>query len=184
MKLLRLYLATMLVASVTQAADDSEQRRFDLMRHFELAKQPTLGVLKEARVEGCRFIFHDGGMTSSVVVLIQKVGQRVSMSAGRVSLHDYYGSEGKKGVERVGRSLSSDEWTQLSDKLEKLDPWRYQLTGSFGLDGDYWILEVFKDGKSRRITEWSPEAGEYRELCLDVWRASGLFMGWYANKTR
>ena len=183
MKLLRICLATLFLASASQAGD-ADSPRFDLPRHLELVKQPTLGVLKEARVEGCRFIFHDSGLTSSVVVLIQKMGQHVSLHAGRVSLHDYYGSSGKTGLDRVGRSLAAGEWTQLNDKLQKLDPWRYQLTGNFGLDGSFWVLEVFKDGKSRRISEWSPEASDYREICLDVWRTSGLVMGNYADQTR
>jgi hypothetical protein len=163
---------------------EGQEQRFSPERHLEIAKQPSLAKLQEAKADGYRFIMYDAGYTSSLSVLVQKSSEGAVLSAADVSLHDYYGSDGQRGVQRSTKQLSPDEWAALSAKLKRLDLWNYRPSGKAGLDGSSWVLEVVQGGKSRRITEWSPDIGDYRAACLLLWRMSGQFTGNYEKVER
>ena len=174
----------LLILGLTAANGLCEERVWTIAKHLEVAGQQDGKTMAATQGEWYRFIQHDAGLTSSTIVLIATDGTNVTLNAASVSLHDYYGSDGKSGVERNRKSLSADQWRALKDQLAKLDFWHYQAKPIIGLDGSTWILEGAKDGVYRRIEEWSPDPGKFREPCLSMWRASGLFMGMYEKLTR
>ncbi|MGA3286132.1 MAG: hypothetical protein ABSD46_01755 [Bacteroidota bacterium] len=190
----------------------AQERVWTLAKHLELAGQVKVEKMTKSKGESYRFILRDPGFTSSKIILITKDSSSIALNACYVSLHDYYG--GRSGVlNRTDKVLSTDEWRDIEDKLSKLDFWHYSSiptssydsstqTSSYDsltqtgviyggtvwvtvhLDGSYWMLEGARDGVVRKFEECSPDSGDYRELCLSMWRISGLFMGFYKDIKR
>lgn len=166
----------------TAAPQPVGKREWTVEKHLAVAGQPRVAELKKTADEAYRFIFTDAGVTSSTIVLVFRKGVHHHLQAAEVHLHDYYGSDGKKGVEKTERKLTVDEWNGLQARLQKLDFWNYEPAERFGLDGTDWYLEGVAGDKQLRIKVWSPEAGPFRAACLQFWRTSGTFMGYWADK--
>jgi hypothetical protein len=156
------------------------EREWTVAKHLEVAGQPSHDVLVKSSAEFYRFIYSDPGCTSSTIVLIQKGTNGIGLSACSVDLHGYY-AERKATYDEHSRNLSEVEWSKIQETLEALDFWNYTPQKRMGLDGSYWTIEAGKDGYEKSITEWSPGPGSYRDLCLHLWRMSGMFMGMYKN---
>lgn len=176
--------AFILIIGLFASGAIAEEKVFSLAKHLELAGQPEGEKLAKIKGESYRFISHDPGLTSSTIVLVTKDDSKITLSACRVSLNDYYGSKGKSGVERIEKLLPVDQWLEVQEKLSRLDYWHYKAEKKVGVDGAYWVLEGAKDGVFRQLDEWSPDPGDFRESCLYMWRISGLFMGNYRGIQR
>lgn len=158
-------------------------KEWTLEKHLAVGGQPTAAELKKTADEAYRFIFTDAGFTSSKIVLAYRKGTDYRLQAAEVSLHDFYGSQGERGVETTERKLTADEWNALQAKLKKLDFWNYvPPVEPLGLDGTNWHLEGIAGDKHLMTKIWSPEAGPFRTACLQLWRTSGTFMGYWADK--
>lgn len=159
------------------------KQEWTVEKHLSVGGQPTAAELKKTTDEAYRFIFTDAGITSSKIVLVYRKGVHYYIQSAEVSLHDYYGSDGKEGVEKTERKLTAEEWNALEAKLKKLDFWNYTPpVEPLGLDGTDWYLEGVAGDKHLRTKIWSPEAGPFRAVCLHLWRTSGTFMGYWADK--
>jgi len=158
----------------------ASDREWTIAKHLEVVGQPSLDALLQSSSEFYRFIQYDPGITSSKIVLVHKGTNGIELTAGGVSLHGYY--EGAKAVyDKHSRFLTDAEWSAIQAKVDDLDFWNYTPNKKMGLDGSYWLIEAGKDGQTKSITEWSPDPGYYRALCLYLWRISGVFMGQYRN---
>jgi len=165
------------------AAKPVGKQEWTVEKHLAVGGQPTAAELKKLADESYRFIFTDAGITSSTIVLVYRKGTSYRLQAAEVSLHAYYGSDGKEGVEKTERKLTAEEWHGLEAKLKKLDFWNYKpAVEAIGLDGTDWYLEGVAGDKHLRTKIWSPEAGPFRTACLHLWRTSGTFMGYWADK--
>ncbi len=159
------------------------EREWTIAKHLEVAGQPSHDELIQSSTEFYRFIHFDPGITSSRIVLVQKRTNGIELTACAVSLHGYY--EGEKAVyDEHSRILTDVEWSTINEKIETLDFWNYIPNKKLGLDGSYWMIEAGKDGQTKSITEWTPNPGKYRALCLNLWRISGMFMGNYKNNEK
>jgi hypothetical protein len=202
------FVFTLLTGGQTDAI--ARQKVWTLSKHLEIAGQPELDSLSKIKCESYRFIFRDPGCTSSEIVLIIKDSSKILLKAGEVHLHEYYYNNGKAGFSTFEKALSEDEWRNIMEKLSKLDFWHYESPPTSGIiqetpkpgsdtmkaiqgstvwvrvqaDGTYWTLEGTKNGIARHFEEGSPEEGDYREVCLYLWRLSGLFMGLYNDMQR
>lgn len=160
-----------------------DPKDWSLEKHLEVGGQPSSAEMKKLGDEAYRFIFTDAGLTSSKIVLVYRKGVSYHLKAAEVHLHDYYGSNGKNGVEKKERKLTAEEWNALEAKLKKLDFWNYEPpVEPLGLDGTNWILEGATEKKQLTTKIWSPDAGPFRSACLALWRTSGTFMGNYADQ--
>ena len=158
----------------------ASEREWTIAKHLEVAGQPSLDTLLDNSTEFYRFIQYDPGQTSSKIVLANKGTNGIELTASGVSLHSYYA--GAKAVyDEHSRKLTDAEWSAIQEKVDDLDFWNYAPNMKMGLDGSYWMIEAGIDGKAKSITEWSPDPGKYRALCLYLWRISGVFMGQYRN---
>lgn len=156
------------------------EREWTIAKHLDVAGQPSLDALSQSATEFYRFIQCDPGRTSSKIVLVHKGANGIELKASAVSLHDYYA--GAKAVyDEHSRILTDAEWGTIQEKIEALDFWNYTPNKKMGFDGSDWMIEAGKGGKTKSITEWSPDPGYYRALCLHLWRLSGMFMGTYKN---
>ena len=156
------------------------EREWTIAKHLEVAGQPSLDSLLQNSTEFYRFIHYDPGITSSKIVLVCKGTNGIELTASGVSLHGYYEGD-KASYDECSRILPSAEWDTIQEKVAALDFWNYTPNKKMGLDGSYWLIEAGKDGKTKSVTEWSPDPGNYRALCLYLWRISGVFMGQYRN---
>lgn len=166
-----------------ETAKLAAKEEWTLEKHLAVGGQPTAAELKKTADEAYRFIFTDAGLTSSKIMLVSRKGTDYRLQAAEVSLHDFYGSKGERGVEKTERKLTADEWNTLQAKLKKLDFWNYvPPVEPLGLDGTNWHLEGVAGNKHLMTKIWSPEAGPFRTACLQLWRTSGTFMGYWADK--
>jgi hypothetical protein len=91
------------------------------------------------------------------------------------------GYEPGKVVERKERRLSAQEATSIRRLVSKAQFWSPQPSDErLGLDGAQWILEGGREGSYHLLDVWSPERsgpyGDFRELCLELLRLSGLMI--------
>lgn len=140
--------------------------------------QPAPAALLQNATEFYRFIHCDPGRTSSRIVLVQKGTNGIEMTACAVSLHGHYGGD-KAVCDEHARKLADAEWRTIQEKAAALDLWNYTPEKKTGLDGSDWLIEAGKDGQAKSLAEWSPAPGNYRALCLCLWRLSGMDMGVY-----
>ncbi len=159
------------------------EREWTIAKHLEVAGQPSQDELIQSSTEFYRFIHFDPGRTSSKIVLVQKGTNGIELTACAVSLHHYYGGKKATYGEQT-RILTDAEWSTINEKIDAVDFWNYTPNKKMGLDGSYWMIEAGKDGQTKSITEWSPDPGNYRALCLNLWRISGIFMGHYKNNEK
>ena len=156
------------------------EREWTIAKHLEVAGQPSFDALLQSSNEFYRFIHYDPGITSSKIVLVYKGTNGIELTACGVSLHGYY--EGDKAIYgECSRIITNAEWDTIQEKIDALDFWNYIPNKKMGFDGSYWLIEAGKDGEKKSITEWAPDPGNYRALCLYLWRISGVFMGQYKN---
>jgi hypothetical protein len=91
------------------------------------------------------------------------------------------GYEPGKVAGRKERRLSDEEVTNVRRLLSKAQFWGRQPNDErIGLDGAQWILEGRREGSYHLWDVWSPERvgpyGDFRELCLELLRQSGLMI--------
>lgn len=173
--------SAVLSASLACAAPDE----WTVRKHLEVAGQPQGRELTKVGDEAYRFVCTDAGITSSTIVLVYRKGTDYFLKAADVDLHSYYGSNGKEGVEKTERKLTAAEWDGLQAKLKTLDYWTMpDPKRRLVLDGMNWTLEGATGPKYRTVMIASPDAGPYRATGLYLWRTSGIFMGYWADKQK
>lgn len=171
------------VKPAAEAAAPVSKREWTVAKHLEVAGQPTTAETAKIGDEAYRFIMTDAGLTSSTIVLVYRKGSDYFLKSAEVHLHDYYGSAGKEGVEKTERKLTADQWNGLKVKLDALDFWKTpEPERRLVLDGTIWTIDGASAGKTRTLSIHAPEAGAFRAAGLYLWRLSGSFMGFWADK--
>ncbi|MCE9605148.1 MAG: hypothetical protein K8U03_09640 [Planctomycetia bacterium] len=174
--------AVLLAASLSLLG--AEPKEWTVEKHLQVAGQPTGKELAKLGDEAYRFVMTDAGLTSSTVVLVYKKGPDYFLKGAEVHLHDYYGSQGKSGVKKIERKLTSEEWTGLQTKLAALDFWNMRDPDpKLVLDGTRWTIEGALGPKQRAVFIASPEKGSFRAVGLDLWAKSGFGMGYLQDRT-
>jgi hypothetical protein len=95
----------------------------------------------------------------------------VDRSAGDIRLRavqfDGWGGfgPGKLALRREAE-LDKEQWDGLQEHLDKAGFWGMRTrSGKQGLDGEELIVEGVEDGKYHVVDRWSPDAGDYRNVC-------------------
>lgn len=84
-------------------------------------------------------------------------------------------SNGGKEFKRKSRRVTPEEWSTLTEKLEKICFWSFRadLIGS-AEDGARWIVEGLSAERYHVIDLQSPTQGSYRDACLYLLKISDL----------
>lgn len=87
-----------------------------------------------------------------------------------------YKETNEDGVNRINKqskpikkNLPQYLLDSLNIKLNQIDYWNKSTNSEFGLDGGFWILEVYKDRKYHCVIRWSPEThfdeNKFADVC-------------------
>lgn len=108
-----------------------------------------------------------------VCVRIEKKGSSIALHA--IELDGAGGYEPGNVAKRVQKQLSQADYSRLTDTLGREDFWqKWGHRGFGGLDGAEWILERSHQGRYQVADQWSPESGEYRDVCCLFLEYAGL----------
>ncbi len=119
-----------------------------------------------------RFVW-ERSFNHPIAIRIEKNGSSTMLRA--VELDGRGGYDPGKMAREIKRELRPAEEKTLVDKIEKLGFWQMEeKTNRSGLDGATWTLEGMRGGKYRVVRRWSPDSGDFRELCLYFLQLSGL----------
>ena len=135
--------------------------------------EPTLLYGPPTTAETYRFLwlrtFHH-----PVSVRIERRGDDVQLHA--VELDGQAGYEPGQIMRCVDKTLSIEEWSALSDQLDRLQFWTQAAEDPDrgGKDGARWILEGRRNDKHHVTDRWSPDDGPYRDTGLLFLKLSGL----------
>lgn len=174
--------ATTLFTVALNAAEPQE-REWSPKKHLEVAGQPFGKELAKRGDEVYRFMLTDAGLTTSDIVTVARRGTEYTLTAADVSLHEYYGSDGKEGVAKTERKLTAEEWNAITARFKTLDFWKMpDPEPRLVLDGTIWTLEAAAGKHYRAVTIHAPDAGPFRAAGLQLWRTSGQFMGFWADR--
>lgn len=103
------------------------------------------------------------------VYRIQKFNSGISIS--------YRETDGEGGFEPGKLIIDSTAFKDFHDfntlisKLHHYDFWKQKTFNTMGNDGAEWILEVYKNGKYKFITRWSPrreDEPEFMDICAMI----------------
>jgi hypothetical protein len=141
-------------------------------KHLRAMGEPSLSDANGAPEFACRFLwlrsFHH-----PMAVRIQKNGTSTILHA--VEFNGAGGYSPGKVAKEVNRELSQPELDAVMARLNKIGFWQMETKdGSRGLDGAEWILEGSQGGKYHVVSRWSPEHGEFRDLCLYLVQLAGF----------
>jgi hypothetical protein len=109
-----------------------------------------------------------------IAIRIKRSGSSTTLRA--VELDGAGGYDPGKVMKEVNRKLRPAEEEAFVAKIEKLGFWRMPAEEQerLGFDGATWILEGMQGGKYHNVERWSPDSGDFRELCLYFLQLSGL----------
>jgi hypothetical protein len=108
-----------------------------------------------------------------ISVRIQKNG--VSAVLHAVEFDGAGGYSPGRLAKETNRELSPSELETVMAKLEKAGFWQLKTeVDDRGFDGAEWIMEGHQGANYHIVTRWSPESGDFRELCLYFLQLSGL----------
>lgn len=106
-------------------------------------------------------INHDG--EGALIVTLGEVGPRESA---------------ERSVKTYRRSLVTAEVEELRAAIKRASFWTIESAPEAGrTDGAHWVFEAQTTDGYRLVDRWSPEPGEYRQLCMLFIRLSGLDVG-------
>ncbi len=108
-----------------------------------------------------------------VSVRIEKEGSSITLYA--IELDGAGGYKPGNVLKREQKQLSPADYDRLAATLDREEFWRkWSKRGLGGLDGAEWILEKSHHGRYQVADQWSPDSGEYREVCLLFLEYAGL----------
>lgn len=85
------------------------------------------------------------------------------------------GYEPGKVFRSDNRKLTENEWCAFLRLVDKANYWNLPTKNEvLGNDGAEWILEGVKENRYHVVDRWTPEKGEYRQVCIYLLRLSGL----------
>lgn len=172
---------TLLTAAVEAA--EPQEKEWSEKKHLEVAGQPFEKGLAKRGDEVYRFMLTDAGLTTSDIVTVARRGTEYTLTSAEVDLHAYYGADGKKGVLKTERKLTAEEWNAITARFKTLDFWKMpDPEPRLVLDGTIWTLEAAAGKEYRAVTIHAPDARPFRAAGLQLWRTSGHFMGYWADR--
>jgi enterochelin esterase-like enzyme len=142
-------------------------------RFLKIMGEPSISDANGTREFAYRFLwrrtFHH-----PISVRIQKSGPSTVLRA--VELDGAAGYYPGRVLKEVNKELSQPELEAALARLNKTGFWQMPIKDDsrWGLDGATWILEGNQGGKYHVVTRWSPESGDFRELCRYLVQLSGL----------
>lgn len=123
-------------------------------RHLRAMHEPSLSCDELPRVEAYRFLwlrsFH-----APVSVRVQHIGSQYVLDA--VVLNGAGGYAPGDEARRVHKTISSNEWTQITNAIDQVHFWGLPTEGaSAGNDGAQWIVEGRTD-RYHVVDRWGGE---------------------------
>ena len=71
--------------------------------------------------------------------------------------------------------LTDAEWDHFISLLDRSCYWQLQTEiDDSGFDGARWILEGVREGRYHVVDRWTPEGGDFREVCLYLLKLSNM----------
>jgi len=139
--------------------------------HLRAMSEPTLSC-KQSATESYRFLWlRTWG--APIAVRVEVLGGAAAITA--VELDGAGGYRPGKVARRVERKLTKVEWAQVSDGLVKIEFWKTPTReGRGGLDGAQWVLEGRKGSQYHVVDRWTPQGGDFRELCLSLLKLADM----------
>jgi hypothetical protein len=107
-----------------------------------------------------------------ISVRIEKSGSSVNLYA--VELDGRGGNDPGRILRKTQKALPAAEFERLTTKLRQPGFWQMWKVHEIGLDGAEWILESMQDGRYQVANQWTPDSGEFRDVCLLFLEFAGL----------
>lgn len=147
-------------------------------KHLRTMKEPSLfQAAKDQKVVAYRFLW--------LRTFHHPISIRVAVRPNGSALLTATETDGAGGYQAGTIShnqtfeISTDQVTELSRLLAKVDFWSLQAEERKpgARDGAQWILEGVRDGNYHVVVRWSPEASDYKALCLTMLSLSQIDPG-------
>lgn len=125
--------------------------------------EPSLSLPRANQKESYRLLWLPS-FDHPVSVRLWRSGSRGYLVVKQLSGAGGY-NPGKLAVSRR-RALSVGEWDEFTRLLEQSSYWKLSTDdGEIGTDGAQWVLEGTIKGRYHVVDRWSPQDGNYREVC-------------------
>lgn len=131
--------------------------------HLRAMGEPSLSCGTSSDEEVYRFLWLRT-FDHPIIVRIARSEKRVQLTA--VELSGRGGYEPGSILKQMHKSLSSDQWQELTDRIGAVDYWLQPSieTGGIGLDGSQWIIEARCGPIYHVVDRWSGGMNEHLGL--------------------
>jgi enterochelin esterase-like enzyme len=150
--------------------DSGEFRREWYSKHLHAMQEPSLSRGKTKSDVAYRFLW----LRSShhpISVRVERTGSSVNLYV--LELDGAGGYDPGRVLRKTQRALPAADFEKLADRLGKPEFWQ-QKGPDIDRDGTAWILESMQDGRYQVADQWSPESGEFRDVCLMFLELAGF----------
>ncbi len=135
-------------------------------KHLTALQEPILKDIQKANIEIYRYT-NLGTWSNPYSYRVEKDGKNISITKKRTNGQGGYHSGHL--VEEETKAITNTERNTLQEKLNETVFWQMPThEQSFGLDGEEWIVEGYKDKQYHFVTRWTPNydgTNPYVELC-------------------
>ena len=151
------------VGSLDASQPDSDEfRREWYSKHLHAMEEPSLSQGRGKADVAYRFLWLRT-FDHPISVRVEKSGSTVSLYT--VELDGKGGYDPGRILRKTQSTLSPADLERLTATLGKPEFWQQKALEP-GLDGAEWILESVQDGRYQVTVQWSPQSGEFRDVCL------------------
>ncbi len=150
------------VGSLDSSADLDEFRREWYSKQLYAMQEPSLSQGKARADVVYRFLWLRS-FNHPISVRVEKTGSSVNLHVVELDGAGGYGPG--RFLRKTQKALPVADFEKLAARLGKPEFWQ-QKGPEIGRDGAEWILESMQDGRYQVADQWSPESGEFRDVCL------------------